>query len=123
LSETDVLGKLRRYEQLLKSHGVKLDDDEEEPQIIEEPSQRGPETTNTATDWNGRTTIGLAAPRAPDTEAGSLFIHKEEAHYVEKYVPYDHTVSRSHLAPTSTKFDANARFLITVYQKPRINAL
>jgi hypothetical protein len=83
-SEADILGKLKRYEQLLKTHGVKLDEDEEESRPSEEPTKVGHQPIMSPRSWNDRTTIGLSAPRAPNTEGGTLFIHKEEAHYVEK---------------------------------------
>ncbi|EPE29783.1 Zn2/Cys6 DNA-binding protein [Glarea lozoyensis ATCC 20868] len=84
-SETDVMGKLKRYEQLLKTHGVKIDEDEEGSRPSEEPTKATCEVfqPQPPRSWDDRTTIGLTAPRPPNAETGTLFIHKEEAHYVE----------------------------------------
>lgn len=75
LTETDLVGRLRRYEHLLKSHGVKIDDDSPEEDNHEEPAR-----------------LSMSAPRGPHQHRhsklapGSLFADKENSHYVEKYV-------------------------------------
>jgi hypothetical protein len=63
------VGRLRRYESLLKSHGVKIDDDSpgEEAEEIHEPR------------------LSMSVPRLRHQERGALFKDKENSHYVEKY--------------------------------------
>jgi hypothetical protein len=71
---------------LLKSNGIKIEEDEEETHVIEPLTHGGREGVTTQAVWNERATIGLSIPRG--SGPGTLFIHKEEAHYVEKYVTF-----------------------------------
>lgn len=77
ISDMDVHSKLKRYEQLLKNHGIKLEEDGETSPTTKELSDQ-------RYNWGERATVGLNVPRAPGTAPGTLFIHKEESHYVEK---------------------------------------
>ncbi|EHL03749.1 hypothetical protein M7I_0150 [Glarea lozoyensis 74030] len=112
-SETDVMGKLKRYEQLLKTHGVKIDEDEEGSRPSEEPTKATCEVfqPQPPRSWDDRTTIGLTAPRPPNAETGTLFIHKEEAHYVE-----NHSIS-IHCKLMFTTFDLNPEMKILPEEK------
>jgi hypothetical protein len=69
LTEIDLVGRLRRYESLLKSHGIKTDDDS--------PSEEAEE--------NQVPRLSMTVPRARHHERGALFTNKENSHYVEKY--------------------------------------
>ena len=76
-SEQDLATKLKRYEQLLKKHGVKLDDDGEDPP---DPIQTEELTSHDA--LNRRNLMDMAYHK-PDE--GLLFADKENSRYVEKY--------------------------------------
>lgn len=79
LAETDLVDRLRKYEHLLKTHGIKIED--------EEPAQRtGNEGPHFDDDMDSRE-MTLSAPRARNTEKGALFADKDNSHYVEKYFP------------------------------------
>lgn len=64
--------KLRRYEQLLKGHGVKLEDDGEPAGVDEGLAEER--------DFSTRAALGIGIPRADNAEKGTLFINKQEAH-------------------------------------------
>jgi hypothetical protein len=74
LTEIDMVGRLRRYEHLLRSHGVKIDDDD----------SPGEETSGwTAGNRDAR--LSMNVPRARNQPPGALFADKENSHYVERY--------------------------------------
>ena len=70
LSEQDLAARLRRYEHLLKKHGVKLEDDDDVPQDGE------PHNSDNHL---------LMLPRAPQADKGMLFTDHQNSRYVEKY--------------------------------------
>ncbi|KUJ21692.1 uncharacterized protein LY89DRAFT_380662 [Mollisia scopiformis] len=74
LAETDIAGRLKRAEQLLRSHGVKIDDEEADEVHEEMPYSGRPEQDRT---------LALAGPRRRDHSHGALFKDKENSHYVE----------------------------------------
>ena len=81
LTEIDLAARLRKYEHLLKSHGVKIDD-EDTPQEADE--QPGPE--NKSPDHFEFKLLSMNAP-SPGTsggDGGSLFTDKGNSHFVEK---------------------------------------
>jgi len=72
LTESDLIGRLRRYEHLLKKHNIKIEDDEEVPEdTAVNPEHGHPEAGR-------RTSIPRRATR------GALFQDKENTRYVEK---------------------------------------
>lgn len=78
LAETDIAGRLKRAEQLLRSHGVKIDDDEADEANEEMPYSAKPEPERVLT---------LSVPRRRrDAPPGALFKDKENSHYVERFV-------------------------------------
>jgi hypothetical protein len=77
IAETDLVGRLRKYELLLKTHGIKVDDEEPARKTGDGPSQL-------AEDFDPGV-ISMLAPRARNSEKGALFAEKENSHYVEKY--------------------------------------
>jgi hypothetical protein len=74
LSEQDIGTRLRKYEQLLKKHGVKFEDDD----LVDEP-----ESSNSHN--HVERGLPLDVPRAPRAERGMLFADKGNSRYVEKY--------------------------------------
>jgi hypothetical protein len=78
LTETDLVGRLRRYEHLLKKHGVKLDDEDDGEAENNEDGERP--------DSSVEGPFSLNVPRAPGAEKGALLSYKGNTHYVEKYV-------------------------------------
>ncbi|KAE8441170.1 hypothetical protein EG329_005799 [Mollisiaceae sp. DMI_Dod_QoI] len=74
LAETDIVGRLKRAEQLLRSHGVKVDEEEEDEQPIQESSYAKPER---------EPVLSMTVPRRRDRPPGALFKDKENSHYVE----------------------------------------
>jgi hypothetical protein len=80
LTETDLVGRLRRYEHLLKKHGIKLDDDEDLTSERESADNHERKEYNRADDGP----LSLAVPRAPGAEKGALLSYKGNTHYVEK---------------------------------------
>lgn len=83
-TDTDLMAKIRRYEQLLKTHGLKTEEDGEEG--VEEGSVDPPHEFTPNRDYGGPShqSITMAVPRAPNAETGALFTNKGESHYVEK---------------------------------------
>jgi hypothetical protein len=75
LSETDLATRLRKYEQLLRTHGVKIEDEEDN-----EPAPPLLQLSLTA------------PPRGHPTETGALFSDKQNSHYVEKLVILMHQI-------------------------------
>jgi hypothetical protein len=81
LAETDIAGRLKRAEHLLRTHGVKIDDDEEEEQDVQSYKKPEPERV-----------LSLDVPRRPHHghhqhgPPGALFKDKENSHYVERYI-------------------------------------
>jgi hypothetical protein len=82
--------RLRRYEHLLKSHGVKVELEDLHPQDYPQLSKNEEEVP---LDDLGRLTMN--APRRKNEEPGSLFFGQSRAHYVEKYAPNQYFVKRS----------------------------
>lgn len=75
LAETDIVGRLKRAEDLLRKNGVKIDDDDEaEEQRNEEPSYSRPER---------EPVLSMSGPRRRYLPPGALFKDKENSHYVE----------------------------------------
>ncbi|TAQ89108.1 hypothetical protein B7494_g2570 [Chlorociboria aeruginascens] len=73
LTETDLVARLRRYEELLKSNGVKVDEEEiqEADEAIEDQDANG-----------AMQLISLHLPRAP-TDQGKLYIDKGNTRFVD----------------------------------------
>ncbi len=81
-------GRLRKYEHLLKSHGIKIDDEE-----LEKPDFDGLQVTDI---YDSRV-ISMVAPRNRNTVKGALFADKDKSYYVEKYLsPYSQSI-QSHV--------------------------
>jgi hypothetical protein len=78
LAETDLAGRLRKYEHLLKTHGIKIDDEE-----LEKPGHDGPQSDFFPT---GDRVISMTAPRGRNLVKGALFADKDKSHYVEKCI-------------------------------------
>jgi len=76
LTEADLAARLRRYEQLLKTHGVKLEDDE----VNNEPT-----VPPDYDEGSGSHALGMNGPRPRNQTKGALFADRENSHYVEKY--------------------------------------
>jgi len=77
-SEQDLATRLKRCEQLLKKHGVKLEDDAEEP--LDCNSAPGDFTLD-----NKNNPRNLFEIPSHDGGEGVLFTDKNNSHYVEKY--------------------------------------
>jgi hypothetical protein len=75
LSETDLATRLKKYEQLLRTHGVKIEDEE-----YNEPVPPLLQLSLTV------------PPRDHPTERGALFSDKQNSHYVEKLVILVHQI-------------------------------
>lgn len=82
LTEIDLAARLRKYEHLLRTHGVKIDHDDE---VIPGSAERANESPH----WHepGANGLSMNVPRARNVERGALFADKESSHYVEKYEP------------------------------------
>ncbi len=76
LTETDLADRLKRYEHLLRKHGVKLDDEDED-----EMKTRG---EREGSHPHPDEFLAMHAPRPKGGERGALFANKENFHYVEK---------------------------------------
>jgi hypothetical protein len=77
-SETDLATRLRKCEQLLRTHGVKIEDEEyiaPGAHLLAEPFTEQLDTT-----------LSLTVARARNSEEGALFADKQNSHYVEKLV-------------------------------------
>lgn len=77
LAETDIVGRLKRAEQLLRSHGVRIDDEEADDQPNEGRSLERHEEP----------VLSMTVPRSRHAPPGALFKDKENSHYVERYAP------------------------------------
>jgi hypothetical protein len=75
-TEQDLVARLRRYEELLKKHGVKLVKEE----VEHHDSSPGPSTPQPFLNQN----LSLEAPRNPRAERGMIFTDKGNTHYVER---------------------------------------
>jgi hypothetical protein len=80
LTEIDLAARLRKYEHLLKSHGVKIED-EDTPQEADEPRPK-----NKSPDHFEFKLLSMNAPspRNLEGEGGALFTDKGNSHFVEK---------------------------------------
>jgi hypothetical protein len=80
LTEIDLTARLRRYEHLLRTHGIKAD---------EEDNDAHPETNSNPDGEREHleAKLSMSAPRSCDAERGALFADRENSHYVEKYAP------------------------------------
>ncbi|TVY37497.1 Aurofusarin cluster transcription factor [Lachnellula occidentalis] len=79
LTEIDLAAKLRKYEHLLKSHGVNIDEDDIPEEIDESPPQiKSP-------DHHEFQLLSMNAPssRTSEGDGGSLFTDKGNSHYVD----------------------------------------
>ena len=86
VAETDLAGRLKRAEDLLRKNGVRIDDEDEEDHD-EQPFSKKPEPEKI---------LSLDVPRRPhhphghghghNAPPGALFKDKENSHYVERYV-------------------------------------
>lgn len=90
LTESDLVLRLRRYEHLLKSHGVKVELEDLHPQDYPRTSKNDEDV---AVSELGRLTMN--APASHKQEPGSLFFGQSRAHYVEKYALNKYIVIRS----------------------------
>jgi hypothetical protein len=71
-------GRLRKYEHLLKTHGIKIDDEE-----LEKPEPQQPQLSDDFGSGGDRV-MSMMAPRGRHRVKGSLFADKDKSHYVEK---------------------------------------
>jgi len=78
LTEIDLAARLRKYEHLLKTHGIKIEDDDASQEPEEAPPENPP-----SSDPELRL-LSLNTPRPRNLERGALFTDKENSHYVEK---------------------------------------
>ncbi|KAF4628725.1 hypothetical protein G7Y89_g9431 [Cudoniella acicularis] len=76
-TETDLATRLKKYEYLLKKHGVKIEEEEEDNSPVME------EEAHEYREYGAQTGISLTVPRARNAEKGALFTNKENSHYVE----------------------------------------
>jgi hypothetical protein len=77
LAETDLAGRLKKYEHLLRSHNIKIeDDDDAEPSSVDLPEE---------STFRPHSLLSLTVPRPRNTERGALFADKGNSHYVERY--------------------------------------
>ncbi|KAH8599545.1 hypothetical protein B0O99DRAFT_724405 [Bisporella sp. PMI_857] len=77
-SEQDLGSKLKKYEMLLKKHGIKIEEDDHEP--LDDP------TDSHFHEARGEFRRGLTMGLPPrDDDKGMLFRDKENSRYVEKY--------------------------------------
>lgn len=65
------MGRLRKYEHLLRSHGVKIDNDD------------SPGEESSGFDRGRETGLSMTVPRGRHQPPGALFADKENSHYVE----------------------------------------
>ena len=77
-TDIDLSTKVERYEQLLKTHGIKLGDDE------------FGKDKNVLRDFDIGKGLSLDAPKSPKSAGteGTLLTSHGKTHYVEKYVPH-----------------------------------
>lgn len=81
LTEIDLAARLRKYEHLLKTHGVKI----EEGDASQEPEEATPEHILPAGGGDPELNLlSLNTPRPQNLERGALFTDRENSHYVEK---------------------------------------
>lgn len=66
------MGRLRKYEHLLRSHGVKIDNDD------------SPGEESSGFDRGRETGLSMTVPRGRHQPPGALFADKENSHYVER---------------------------------------
>ena len=78
LAENDLAGRIRKYEHLLKTHGIKIDDEE-----LDKPEHDDPQHIDEFNSGADRV-ISMMAPRGRNRVKGSLFADKDKSHYVEK---------------------------------------
>ncbi|TVY40622.1 Aurofusarin cluster transcription factor [Lachnellula subtilissima] len=80
LTEIDLAAKLRKYEHLLKSHGVNIDED-----IPEEFETDEPLPQNKSPDHHEFQLLSMNAPspRTSERDGGSLYTNKGNSHYVD----------------------------------------
>ncbi|KAG4419499.1 hypothetical protein IFR04_007373 [Cadophora malorum] len=78
LTEIDLAARLRKYEHLLRTHGVKIDHDDDSPPDAGERSHGSSHSHETGS--NG---LSYNVPRTRNVERGALFADKENSHYVE----------------------------------------
>jgi hypothetical protein len=71
----------------LKSHGIKIDDEE-----LEKLDFDGPQVT----DMYDPRVVSMVAPRNKNAVKGALFADKDKSYYVEKYLSPS-SLSRSHV--------------------------
>lgn len=83
LAETDLAGRLRKYEHLLKTHGIKIDDEE-----LEKPE---PDDNQVEDDFSSNKVVSMTVPRHRNAARGALFADKDKSHYVEKYFPLSYS--------------------------------
>lgn len=80
-TEIDLAARLRKYEHLLKTHGVKIEDDD----ASQEPEEATSENSSSAGGVDPELRLlSLSTPRPRNLERGALFTDKENSHYVEK---------------------------------------
>lgn len=89
-SEQDLATRVRRYEQLLKKHGVKIEDDDDASEEHHDQS-----TPPHSLQSNDRL-LSLDAPRHIKEDKGILFVDKGNSRYVEKYVNKSRDSSHHH---------------------------
>ncbi|RDL39484.1 uncharacterized protein BP5553_03824 [Venustampulla echinocandica] len=75
LNEIDIGAKLRKYEQLLKKHGVKIEEDGGSAAVEE--------LDNSYREDGAQAALNMTVPRPRNAEPGALFTDKENSRYVE----------------------------------------
>lgn len=80
-SESDLAAKLRKYEHLLKKHGIDIDEDDDDP------LESSTATTLSQTHHINQK-LSLEVPRNPSDERGMFINEKGNSRYVERYAKY-----------------------------------
>lgn len=77
-TEIDLATSLRKYEHLLRTHGIKFDDEDNS----QEPDEAL--TENKSPDKTNFKLLTLNVPSGRNSKKGALFTDKANSHYVEK---------------------------------------
>ena len=81
LTEIDLAAKLRKYEHLLKIHGVNINEDIPEEFETDEPL---PQNKSPNHHEFQLLSMNAPSPRTSERDGGSLFTNKGNSHYVDK---------------------------------------
>ena len=77
--EVDLVAKLRRYERLLKDHGVNIESEEKKVVLTTDIGMQQEDV-----DVSDVRRLTMGAPRPDHVSKGALFFDKDSSHYVEK---------------------------------------